>query len=186
MTLAFWLCTGLAALTKGPAALCLPVYALIAAPFLGGSWRASRRFFGWWGAPLSLLMLGAWVWAAWRIDPAHVRDELWYAEIFGRVTGLGPEGTRIGPMSMLLRLFDMPLYFLARFLPWSILAIVAIIALWQREKGTAERRWRGLGGPGGRCGRCLQGAALFTIIVVAMYTFTAGKRADYVKYLSYL
>jgi len=45
-SLGFWLCTGGAALAKGPLAVLVMLYALLAAPLMGGRWRDARRF-GW-------------------------------------------------------------------------------------------------------------------------------------------
>jgi 4-amino-4-deoxy-L-arabinose transferase-like glycosyltransferase len=125
--LAFWLCTGLAALTKGPAALVLPIYAVIHARLTLGSWRSSRVIGWWWGTPLALAIVGWWAYAAWRTDPEHFRTVLWGSEIWGRVTGIGPEGNRKGPIGWVTDIYYMPLYFVARFAPWSILALMAMV-----------------------------------------------------------
>jgi 4-amino-4-deoxy-L-arabinose transferase-like glycosyltransferase len=173
---AFWTCTALAALTKGPAALALPIYAVAAAPLVGGRWRAAARLRWRWGVPLAALLPAAWVVAVWRIDPGHVREELWFNEIFGRVTGLGPEGSREGPAALLRNALEIPFYFLVRFLPWSPLAIAALVVLWGRSAPGGRRRWRDLG----IAGRRLEGAAVFVVVILGLYTLSAGKRADYV------
>jgi 4-amino-4-deoxy-L-arabinose transferase-like glycosyltransferase len=172
----FWLCVGLAGLTKGPAVLPILVYALVAARLIGGRWRAVDALRWWWGLPLSALVVGAWVYAVWRIDPAHLRQELWANEIAGRVTGLGPEGSREGPIGLLKSAPHALVYYLVRFLPWSVPSILAAVALWRRVGGDGGRRWRTLGGPGAM----LYGAAIFAVVTVAIYTLTASKRADYV------
>lgn len=170
---AFWIFTGLAALTKGPAAVILPLHALVAARTIHGTFRAAAPL-GWtWGPLLAVAMPLAWVAAVWRIDAAHVRSVLWFDEIFGRVTGLGDEGSRRGPVDLVLGLPSMPAYFLVRFLPWSLLATGAAVALLRRRDGGPLWRRRG------REGAALLDAIAFVAVVLAFFTFSAGKRADY-------
>ncbi|MDY7108019.1 MAG: glycosyltransferase family 39 protein [Planctomycetota bacterium] len=176
ISLGFWLCVGLAGLTKGPAALPLLIYAILAAPLITGRWRATGALGWWWGLPLSLLIAGAWVFAVWRLDPVHLRQTLWADEIAGRVTGTGSEGAEEGPIALLTGAPNMLLYYLARFLPWSIPSIAAVVALWRRTDPGGPRHWRALGA----AGAMLHGAAIFIIIVIALYTLSAGKRADYI------
>jgi len=177
LALAFWLCVGLAALTKGPAALTVVIYGVLAAKLVGGRWVLIRRLRWWWGVPLALAMIGAWAYGVWRINPEHLCRELWFNEIYGRVAGVGPEGTHDGPSALLTGAPDMLLYYVVRFLPWSIASVLAIIALWRRTGGPDRmRRWRSLGLPG----PYLHGAAVFAIVVIALYTLSAGKRADYI------
>ncbi|MHC4100350.1 MAG: ArnT family glycosyltransferase [Planctomycetota bacterium] len=175
LALAFWLCLGLAGLTKGPAALPLLVYAVVAGRLVGGRWGALGTLCPWWGLPLSLVIFGAWVWAAWRIDPAHVRGVLWGDEFVGRLTGLGPEGSRLGPIAVLTTAPYMVLYYLGFFFPWSVLSVLAMVRLWSRPAPGAARRWRD---PGAR-GAMLHGAAIFVIATVALYSLSASNRADY-------
>jgi 4-amino-4-deoxy-L-arabinose transferase-like glycosyltransferase len=171
----FWLCLGLAALTKGPAALPLLVYAVVAARWLGGRWAALGALGPGWGLPLSLVIFGAWVWAAWRIDPEHVRRVLWADEFVGRLTGLGPEGSHKGPIAVLTTAPYMVLYYLGFFFPWSVLSILAMVRLWSRSAPGAARRWQDLGARGA----VLCGAAIFVIVTLALYSLSASKRADY-------
>jgi 4-amino-4-deoxy-L-arabinose transferase-like glycosyltransferase len=176
MAAAFWLCVGLAALTKGPPALVLPIYALVAAPLVGGGRGAARAFGWWWGAPLALAVFGAWLAFAWRADAEHVRANLGFGELLGHAAGIGPEGDDAGPGAIPRQLPFMTLYYLSRFAPWSILSGLAILMLWTRDGPDRPRHWR----CAGRSGRVLQGAALFVIVVVAFFTLGARKRADYV------
>ncbi|MCP3905388.1 MAG: hypothetical protein GY715_17310 [Planctomycetes bacterium] len=163
----FWVCVGAAALAKGPAAGTLVLYALTA-PLLLGAPRALRRFGWWWGIPLSAAMFGVWVWAAWRVDPEHVTRTLWYEEVWGRVTGLGPEGASEGPVALLTGAGDMVIYYLVRFAPWSLVTIPAAVALWRRGRG------------GSVLVSTVRGAAVFVGVTIVAYTFSAGKRGDYV------
>ena len=72
LALGFWSCVGLAALTKGPPALTLVVWAPLAARLASG--RGVARRFGWtWGPVLALAIPGVWLSLAWRADPGHVQ-----------------------------------------------------------------------------------------------------------------
>ncbi|MHC4947020.1 MAG: ArnT family glycosyltransferase [Planctomycetota bacterium] len=173
---AFWLAVGLAGLTKGPAALVAPLYGLVAAPALAGGWRGTGRL-GWaWGLPLAGGLVAAWVTAAYRVDPEHVRQVLWHDEIWGRLTGTGPEGSRAGLRGWVTDLPDLALLFLVRFAPWSAATVAAMVVLWRRAADGSGRAWRGLGP---ETGARLHGAALFVVVVLAVFTLSAGKRADY-------
>ena len=178
---AFWLCVLLAALTKGPPAIVLPLYALIAARPLGGSIRKTTIFGWWWGLPLCIGVFGLWVWGVFDINPEHLKQKLWFDEIAGRITGLGDQGNTNGPIDFFRRIVHMPVYYLTRFAPWSILSILAIITIWVQPKisnGETQkvRTWRTLG----ELGKYLNGAAIFIIIIICLYTLSTGKRADYI------
>lgn len=182
LRMVFWACVALAALTKGPAALVLIIYALVGAKAIRGSWRTSGIFGWWWGLPLSLVLVGLWVAAAYRIDPRHVVERLWQAEILGRVIGTGTEGNLEGPRGFVTDLLNIALFYLIRFAPWSIISILAMIDLWlpvraRKKDPHAPRRWRTLPGD---AGAWLQGAAWFVIVVVGLFTLSTGKRADYI------
>lgn len=178
---AFWLSVVLAALTKGPPAVLLLGYAILGARLLGGSFKESRRFGWWWGLPITLGLIGLWIWGVYRIDPDHLRQKLWFDEIAGRVTGLGPEGNELGPIEFLRRIAHMPAYYLVRFAPWSALSILAMLAIWKRTppastEGRRRRYWTTLG----QTGQWLNGAAVFIVIVIVFFTLSTGKRADYI------
>ncbi len=176
LALAFWLCVGLGALTKGPAVLPLLIYGVVGARLIRGRWRELRVFQWAWGLPLATLLVGGWLAAVWRIEPGHLSEQLWGQEIVARVTGTGPERDAAGPWALLTHLPYMAWYYLSRFEPWCVGSVLAMVILWRRERGTGQRRWRGLGRPGA----ALHGAALFVIIVIVFYTLSAGKRADYI------
>ena len=92
------------------------------------------------------------------------------------MTGTGSEGADDGPIALLTGAPNMVVYYLIRFLPWSLMSIAAMVALWRREAESGPRRWRTLASSGAM----LHGAAIFIIIVIALYTLSAGKRADYI------
>ncbi len=174
LQLAFWLCVALAALTKGAAALVLPVYALAGARWVAGSWRAAGSFGWWWGAPLAAAIFGAWVAAVDRIDHVHLVGTLWYRELYGQVVGLGAARDVHGPGEHLLRVAHLPFYFVVRFLPWSVPAILGIASLWY------GRRAGRVGAASARAWPWLQGAAVFVVTLLGLFTLSAGKRADYI------
>jgi 4-amino-4-deoxy-L-arabinose transferase-like glycosyltransferase len=176
LLLILWLSVGLAGLTKGPAAVTLVFYLLAAGPLLGGRWRALACLRWHWGLPLAAVTVGAWVIAVWRIDPAHLRDELWFNEVLGRITGLGDEGASEGPRELIISAPDMLIFYVMRFLPWSVFSIMAMASLWGRGERGAPRRWRTMGD----AGALLHAAALFVTVIVVAYTLSAGKRADYI------
>ena len=174
LALTFWGCVGLAALTKGPAVLPLVLYAVVAPRLIAGRWGATRVF-GWsWGPAVAFVGLSAWLYAVWRIAPDHMTEELWWREIVGHVTGIGPSPR--GPIALLTTAANMPWYYLARFEPWCIFAILAAGRLWTRGSAAGPRRWRSMG----RTGVVLHGAAIFVVLMIAIYTLVANKRADYI------
>lgn len=132
LRMAFWLCVGCAALTKGPPAVLLLIYALVGGRLLGGSWRRTRIFQWSWGLPLALALPALWVLSVYSIDAEHLRERLWFQEIYGRVTGLGEQGNTEGPIEFFRRLGHVPAYYFARFAPWSVLALLAIVGLLTR------------------------------------------------------
>ncbi len=177
---AFWGAVLAAALTKGPPAIVLPLYAFVASRPLRGSFKETRIFGWWWGLPLAGGVFTLWVWGVYLIDPDHLIHKLWFDEIAGRVTGLGPEGNQFGPIEFVRRLVHMPTYYLLRFAPWSVLSILGMIAIWSRTgnasaKGSRPRHWTTLG----RTGAWLNGAAVFVVIIIVVFTLSTGKRADY-------
>ncbi len=173
LALTFWGCVGLAALTKGPAVLPLVLYAIVAPRLVTGRWGASRVF-GWsWGPAAALVGISAWTYAVWRIAPNHLVEQLWCREILGHVTGIGPSPR--GPIALLTTAPNMVWYYMARYEPWCIFAILAAGRLWTRGSASGPRRWRSMD----RTGVVLHGAAIFVVLMIAMYTLVANKRADY-------
>lgn len=181
---AFWLAFALAAWTKGPVAALLPAYVIVASRLTTGSFAALRRF-----RPLTLGAIGMSLGALWYaiaayLSPEHFRETLVYGEVVGRITGNGPEGSHEGPWMILLGSPVNLLYFIARFAPWSVAAILGGIALLARE-GSGERRWRGLiagtnENGAADIGTRLFGGLLWTVVVIAAFSISSGKRADYI------
>lgn len=177
---AFWTCIALAGLTKGPAALAGVLYIVIAARILTGSWRSVGIMRPVSGFAFALMINAAWLAAVWRINADHLYQELWYNEIYGRVTGVGPEGNRKGPRGWFIDLPNQLLYYVVRFMPWSLCSFAAMAVLWQqRSKASSEdsttQSWKS-----SSASRWLYGAAIFVIIVIGLFTLSTGKRADYI------
>jgi len=177
----FWLLTALAGMAKGPALLIAPAHALLLALLPPRDRRLPRReaisrMGFWWGVPASLLPLSLWVAAVWRVDPVHVRDVLWGAEIWGRITGTGTEGGGHGLEGLLLGLPLMPFYFLIRFAPWSVFSILGGISVVRWRRGTLEKY-----GGAERAGAApiAWSALLQVIVTIGLFSLSSGKRADY-------
>lgn len=183
---AFWMCVALAGLTKGPPAFVLVVYALVAPRVLTGQWRAASIFGWWWGLPLAVLPSAAWIYGVWLEEPEHLVNQLWGEEVFGRVTGLGDEGNRRGPVDFFLKLGHMPAYYLSRFLPWSILSILAVIELFLRQpdgsRRWAQAQWAESSEGENRETRLwwLKASLIMLIAVIAFFSLSTGKRAAYI------
>jgi 4-amino-4-deoxy-L-arabinose transferase-like glycosyltransferase len=175
----FWLAVALAWITKGPAAIVPIVYALVGPRVVGGRWSLNRRFAWWWGLPASMAPFAAWLFAVYQIAPDHVLSTLWHDEVYSRVVGAtDSDGTRGVPL-ILQTAFHMPLYYVLRFAPWSVLSIVAMIHLWRRDR-TGNLNWHVITPhrPGG--GAWMHAAAAWIVIVLVVFTLSAGKRADYI------
>lgn len=168
--LAFWGAVVAAAWTKGPPALLPIVFALVLARMVQGRFGALRELGAVWAVPSIALACG-WPLAAYTIDPGHVVDQLWGNEFAGRVTGAGPEGGGRGAIEIVTGLPKMPLYFIARFAPWSIVAIVAMVALLGpvRSRRPRDPTWP-----------VVCSAATWTVLTLVLFSFSSGKRADYI------
>lgn len=177
LVVGFWSCFALGGLTKGPAALVLPVYAVLAARFITGRFRTLNALQWWWGLPASLAVVGAWIFAAWQIHPAHVYDQLWYAELYGRVTGEGPEGSGQGWWGI-VKTAPLPLfYFLSRFTPWSLFTILAFVVLLRRDRSTLQAHWRSVSVSHRPW---VVGCMTMIGTTIGLYVFSASVRADYI------
>ncbi|GJM19214.1 MAG: hypothetical protein DHS20C14_14270 [Phycisphaeraceae bacterium] len=165
-----WTAAGLAALTKGPMALLIPAYALLAGLLIAdhperAHWRArasrTARVGWWWGVPLMLAMPGGWLLAAWRADPAHVEGVLLGQELGSRVPGSGESGALAKIWYALHR--GVPGLLFSRFAPWGVLTILAVIT-------KPSRAW--LGHPTGP-------ASLWVVMVLVVNVLTAGRSGSY-------
>jgi 4-amino-4-deoxy-L-arabinose transferase-like glycosyltransferase len=143
----FWLAAALATLTKGPLGLVLGAMGLLAAlwerysggPTRGpaGSPAAAGRF---WLAQLTGLLLfilitGGWFWLAYRHSGQAFIDKVIGRELVGHM--VSDEHGTFG-----IGFVKAPLYWLSRFLPWSLLAGIGLWRVARRPASDpAERRF---------------------------------------------
>ncbi|MCC7146651.1 MAG: hypothetical protein IT443_09410 [Phycisphaeraceae bacterium] len=155
MAIGLWVSVGCAALTKGTPALLVLIYLLLAAWWRNGSWRALKHAGIVWGLPLALAMFAVWLVPAWVTIPPGWGQTL--AEV---------EGGRIvkgGVVGWLLTTYQMPWYFLLRFLPWSRLFFVGVVVV-------IKQGWRK---------HPLTPAILWVVLVLAFFSIPVLKRDDY-------
>lgn len=202
LKLALWLSVAAAILTKGPAALVVPIYAAALGivielrndhghrsrphAAMNGACNALRLTGAWWGIPLALAIAGAWLAAAYATNGAHVREIMLGRELVGHIVGGAGEAQESVPFDLVRTAFDMPLYFLSRFLPWSVLFLAAC---WDLFRPPAPNLRRGFpaevdddntGGGNIEARRWIPASMLYAAVVVVFFSFAATKRADYI------
>lgn len=160
MQLGLWLCVAGAALTKGPPALLLLIYVILGGKMLTGRWSLMLRSGIVWGLPLALLLFGWWAYLAYLADPEHFRQVFLGDETLNRVGRGGVTGIVTG-------LFNMPAQMIAKFLPWSLFALMG---MWHVFMTRGRLHW--FTGPKGP-------AMLWVILIVIFFSLSGGKRADY-------
>ncbi|MDZ4754065.1 MAG: hypothetical protein SGJ11_06170 [Phycisphaerae bacterium] len=176
--IAFWACVILATWTKGLASIVLPFYAVAASFILHRSFAGLARLRPVGGSIAAIVLGLAWYVMAYFVNGGHVERTLMYAELVGRITGTGPEGGSRGPVAILTGALTMPFYFMVRFAPWSITALLGALALLDARGQPADqpgRRWRHVDG-----GAHLLLAVVWVAIIVIAFSFSSGKRADYI------
>ncbi|MEM0913516.1 MAG: hypothetical protein AAGK09_02790 [Planctomycetota bacterium] len=124
VVIGFWVAVGLAGLAKGLPALIPVIYVLL----LGGlrglacgerwSWRWVRAWGVWWGLPLAAAMVGGWLAAGEVMSPGLLRRFV--------VDEVGAKASGAGWWTPLLGVVKSPGLYLARALPWSVLALLGI------------------------------------------------------------
>ncbi len=123
----FWAGASLAALAKGPIALLPVAYSFLAAKIFHGDWRLAIRLRPAIVAPLALIVALAWPVAVYVLDQNHFRLVLLGEELGGQFKDAWYAGV--------LSVWEVPFFLLSRFMPWSLLLIVAAFYFpW--------RRWR--------------------------------------------
>jgi 4-amino-4-deoxy-L-arabinose transferase-like glycosyltransferase len=160
LRLTLWLCVAGAALTKGPPALLLVIYVVLGAKLIGGRWSVLRGTGIAWGLPLAVGLFGAWAYAVYRINPVHFANVFMGEETVGRV-GRG------GVVGIVSGLWVMPVQFVAKFLPWSVFVF---LAGWDILAARPKSRW---------FTHPLGPALLWVVLVLLFFSFSGGKRADY-------
>lgn len=149
----FWLAVAGAALAKGPAAL-LPVGFGIILVTVDRGWKRCRIGWQLLGLACALSIFGVWLALALATYPQWL--ETINAEVVDRVTGHGDGANRNTPLGA------MPLYFLTRFFPWSILCVVAALT-WKRL-GSRAATW----------------TLWWIALVLIVFMIPRGKRSDYI------
>lgn len=130
----FWVLAGLATLTKGPLGVVLPAAGLLAGflPSAPGA-RATTGARGVAaehaaGMVLYLVLTVGWFYPAWRDAGQPLIDKMIGRELVGHVAG-GDGGD-----ALFSKPHQPPLYFLSRFAPWSLLAVVAMWRVLRRRE----------------------------------------------------
>jgi 4-amino-4-deoxy-L-arabinose transferase-like glycosyltransferase len=166
---AFWIAVGLAALTKGPAALVPIIYLPLAARLIGGRWSLVQRSRWWWG-----LLLALGIFCAWAVPTALRYPDPFFRVLIGKqliapALGMGEQFgatqfTSRGPIVALELIWENPKWFLERFAPWSLVSIGGLCVI-------GWRRW---------FRHPLAPAVLWTFLVLAFFALSAHKTADYI------
>ncbi len=122
--LGFWICTGLAALTKGTTALIPVLYLPFAAKVMANSWKAIGRPGWWWGVPLAAALFSVWAVPLTLHHGDFVRQVLIGEETLSR---MGSEPHWL--WKALLTSWKIPYWFCERFLPWSCFTLAALLVI---------------------------------------------------------
>ncbi len=150
----FWASASLAALAKGPIALIPVAYGFLAAKIFHDDWRLASRLRPAIGAPLALVVALAWPVAVYVLDQNHFRLVLLGEELGGQFKDAWYAG--------FLSVWEVPFFLLSRFMPWSLLLIVAAIYFpW--------RRWRQ---------HPLGPSLLYVALLTIPFVLVASRRGD--------
>ena len=161
LAMAFWVAVSLAALTKGPMAILPAVYGLIL-PFVLGRPRDVLRLKPLIGVPIAIVPFGAWFFFAYRQDAGFVTDVLLKGEAYGRIMQATPEGH-------VKQWWYGYVWWWGKAFVWSNVAIVTACVMLAR---LLTRR--------SRLSHPIVPAMLYTLVILAGISLSAGKRIDYV------
>lgn len=167
--LGFWVAVGLAALTKGPAAMVPILYLPLAARLIGGRWSLVNRSCWWWGFPLAIAMFCAWAVPVAIMYPKIFSRLLVGQELIAQALGMGAQfgATNIesgGPLVAFKLLWQNPVWFMERFAPWSVLTVGTLWVI-------GPRNW---------FRHPLAPAILYLFLILAFFALSAHKTADYI------
>ncbi len=188
--LMLWTSGAFALLTKGPPGLVIPIFVAVLGaaetPAAGLTWKdrvrgaaaALRSTGAAWGILLMLAPFGLWLWLVHQIAPDHLVQTLWRDEIANRMLGANREMAEGGPLDLLSTVVYMPLYFVTRFLPWSILP--TFLAFQWLRKGPRMRWSEKIGPVATDAAYWLRSSCLWIVLIIVAFTFSASKRADYI------
>ncbi len=129
----FWLAAAAASMTKGPLGVVLASGGLLAA-----GWERRRGGLGWSllpGALLWLAILGGWFLLAVKVGGQPVIDKMIGQELVGHA--MHHEITKAGPFS---KWYQPPIYFVLRYIPWCIPAIIGIVRAFLQPDADETRR----------------------------------------------
>ena len=164
----FSIAIGLAALTKGPAALVPIIYLPLAAWIIRGQPGIIRRGHWWWAILVGIAIFSLWAVPTAIRYPAPFFKDLVGRELIGPTLGLDHQfgGKRYtgGPMVAFKLILQTPVWFVQRFLPWSIPSIGALCAI-------GWKRW---------FRHPLAPAILWIFLVLAFFALAVRKNADYI------
>jgi 4-amino-4-deoxy-L-arabinose transferase-like glycosyltransferase len=164
----FSIAIGLAALAKGPAALLPIIYLPLAAWLIRGQPGFIRRSHWWWAILGALAIFSLWALPTAIRYPAPFFKDLLGRELIGPTLGLdhvfGGKQYTGGPIVALKLGLQTPVWFVQRFLPWSILSVGALCVI-------GWKRW---------FRHPLAPAILWIFLVLAFFALSVRKTADYI------
>lgn len=162
--LGMWVCTGLGVLAKGPAALLVPLYAILYATIIIRSRGAIQRTKWWLGVPIAAGIVAAWLIPAWLQFPEHMRETLLGEELLPRLQAgaASPEGTDGFLSRQLHALVQVPGWFFERFILGAGLFVLGVVMI--------GRRWRTL---------AIAPCALWTVMVLGVMIAFGAKGGSY-------
>ncbi len=164
----FSIAVGLAALTKGPAALLPMIYLPLAAWLIRGQPGVLRRSHWRWAILGALAIFSLWALPTAIRYPAPFFTQLIGRELIGPTFGLdhyfGGKHYTDGPIVALKLILQNPIWFVQRFLPWSLLTIGALCVI-------GWRRW---------FRHPLAPTILWVFLVLAFFAISVRKTADYI------
>ncbi|MFI4896278.1 MAG: ArnT family glycosyltransferase [Phycisphaerales bacterium JB059] len=133
--LLMWVAAGLALLAKGPLALLVPAYALLAPLLIERRPALLARAGFLWGLPLMLAIFLLWLVPAWLSDRTFVEQTLIGEELLGRFgAGATPANAPPGPgtppyiVDVITSTYEIPSWFVERFLFWAPFALLGLAA----------------------------------------------------------
>lgn len=155
----FWVAQGLAILTKGLAGPALVHVYVLARLAVERDLRGYLRLGALRGIPLLAVMSAAWLMPALYQAGDEFVERVLKGEILFRLKGAGPRARELQPFYAFLP------WFIARFLPWSLLAVVALL-----QRGTLSPL---------RPRSPLLPAVLWLGAMMALLSFVPSKRPDW-------
>jgi len=155
----FWFSQALAVLTKGPAGLALVHVYVLGRLAVDRNMRGYFRLGPLWGIPLMAGVSLAWLLPAIYQGGEPFIERVLKGEILFRLMGTGPRARELQPV------YSFFAWFIARFLPWSLLAVAAVLR--RGDPSPLRRR------------SPLMPAALWLGAMLVMLSLIPSKRSDW-------